>query len=318
MVWHIGIDEAGYGPNLGPLVMTSVACRTPEGVSQGDLWKLLKNAVRRPRHKDDGRILVEDSKVVFGQATGIAALEKSVFAFLSSPFSPAPSLTLLIELLSPASESNLKGEHWYTGKSVLPLEAAAEEILVCRQRLTDSCAEAGITWGLMRSVIVCPPEFNTLLDEWRSKGAILGGSLLQLMRENLNAAGTDEPMQFMIDKHGGRNTYSAMIQPVFEEDMVLAREESAYRSCYTVMNREVEIAFEPRADGRHFCVALASMISKYLREALMHEFNQFWCNQVPDLKPTAGYYTDANRFYDAIRPVAEKMGISHECLWRKR
>src|SRR5437016_4219233 len=31
MPWLIGMDEAGYGPNLGPFVMSAVACKVPEG-----------------------------------------------------------------------------------------------------------------------------------------------------------------------------------------------------------------------------------------------------------------------------------------------
>ena len=318
MVWHIDIDEAGYGPNLGPLVMTSVACRTPEGVTQGDLWKLLKSAVRRPHHKDDGRILVEDSKVLFGQASGIGALEKSVFAFLSPSLSPSPSLTLLVESLSPGS-SALRDEHWYTGRTVLPLKATSNDIQVSAQRFAKSCQEASITWGLTRSVIVCAPQFNGFLEQWHSKGAILAAGLVQLLRENLRVLEANSvPVHFLVDKHGGRNQYAAMLQTAFDENMVIAREESAYRSCYNVMDSDIEVAFEPRADGRHFCVALASMISKYLREVLMSEFNQFWRLHVPDLQPTAGYPGDAARFYDAIQPAAKKLGISRECLWRQR
>ena len=51
--------------------------------------------------------------------------------------------------------------------------------------------------------------------------------------------------------------------------------------------------FEPRADGCHLNVALASMAAKYLREVCMLQFNRYWAAQVPGLKPTAGYPTDA-------------------------
>src|SRR5262249_30245536 len=61
MAWIIGIDEAGYGPNLGPFVMTAVACRVPEALSEADLWHILRAAVRRHPSTDDGRLLVEDS-----------------------------------------------------------------------------------------------------------------------------------------------------------------------------------------------------------------------------------------------------------------
>ena len=98
------------------------------------------------------------------------------------------------------------------------------------------------------------------------------------------------------------------------------RQEGMMRSAYHVvgLRREVELTFQPRADAEHFCVALASMASKYLREALMREFNRFWVGQVPNLKPTAGYPGDAARFYEMIRPLLERLGIAEAAVWRRK
>ena len=82
MAWIIGIDEAGYGPNLGPLVMTSVACQVPDEHADADLWQRLAGAVRRGRDRDDGRLVVDDSKVIHSSARGLAALEQQVLALL--------------------------------------------------------------------------------------------------------------------------------------------------------------------------------------------------------------------------------------------
>jgi len=60
------------------------------------------------------------------------------------------------------------------------------------------------------------------------------------------------------------------------------------------------------------------MCSKYLREVLMLEFNQFWQKHLPDLKPTAGYPGDAARFFEAIRPVAATLGLAESALWRRK
>ena len=60
------------------------------------------------------------------------------------------------------------------------------------------------------------------------------------------------------------------------------------------------------------------MTAKYLRELAMRPFNRFWQQHVPDLKPTAGYYTDAHRFFGAIRPVRERLQIADHVLWRAR
>src|SRR6266403_707492 len=98
MPWHIGIDEAGYGPNLGPFVMTLVACQAPDGV---DLWDLLKAGVRRADEKADERLIVADSKQVYAPASGWADLERTALsAHAGGFFGHAPTLQDLLHDLA--------------------------------------------------------------------------------------------------------------------------------------------------------------------------------------------------------------------------
>ena len=45
MPYLIGTDEAGYGPNLGPLVISATAWQVPENVRAEDFYHLLENTV---------------------------------------------------------------------------------------------------------------------------------------------------------------------------------------------------------------------------------------------------------------------------------
>jgi ribonuclease HII len=121
----------------------------------------------------------------------------------------------------------------------------------------------------------------------------------------------DDPSKVFIDKLGGRNRYHELLQNSFAHAPVLIRCESAQQSGYEVRLQKGawEIRFEPKADRRHFAVALASMMSKYLRELLMVQFNRFWRGHVPGLKPTAGYPADAERFYRDIQAARERLAI---------
>ncbi len=69
------------------------------------------------------------------------------------------------------------------------------------------------------------------------------------------------------------------------------------------------MSLSPRADGGNGLVALASIVSKTVREVWMDVFNAYWLVRVPGLKPTAGYPVDAARFRRAIEPTARAAGL---------
>jgi ribonuclease HII len=318
MTWMIGIDEAGYGPNLGPFVMTVVAGRVPDDCAASSLWDVLTDAVRHGG-KDDGRLLVDDSKVVYSNGRGLGALERGVFAILGAHLGPLPNLAALIERLA-LRPAELSAEAWYTGASPLPAATPAAELAPLADRFHAACSQCGIGPWWARGMVVCPPRFNALLAAHDSKAAVLAESLAELLRCGLELTDGTDTVCFHIDKHGGRNTYAAQLQDALREGVVVASEEGMARSCYRVLGlgREVRLTFQPRADGEHFCVALASMTAKYVRELLMGELNQFWQQQVPGLRPTAGYPADAGRFLAAIRPAAQRLGIAEDAIWRRK
>jgi ribonuclease HII len=320
MPWVVGLDEAGYGPNLGPFVMSLVAFRVPEHLAAANLWDALAAAVRPSAGADDGRIVVDDSKAVYSSTGGLHALERGVLATLwHEPSAPPAALRHLVEWLCPQG-GGLTGEAWFAGDWALPAELPADALPGAAAAFADTCAAAAVGRALVRSDVVCAPRFNALLDRHESKAAVLAESMTELLRAVLEQTPGDEPVTFFIDKHGGRNSYAALIQHALPDGVVVARAEGMNRSAYRVvgLKREVELTFQPRADAEHFCVALASMASKYLREALMLEFNRFWKQHVPDLKPTAGYPGDAARFYKAIRPAMDKLGIAEAAVWRRK
>ncbi len=320
MPWLIGVDEAGYGPNLGPLVMTSVACRVPEAAAAPDLWDVLRTVVRKAG-PDDGRIVVADSKQVYDPHSGIGALERGVLATLwREPLHAEANLGPFLAATCADSLDDLRSETWHKGDGKLPISTEVAELTNAIARFEEACRDADLSRWVLRGVIVPTPRFNRLAEEAESKGAVLAHALGRLLATQRDLLEGEDALTYFVDKHGGRNRYAALIQHALPDGVVLAEQEGSLRSTYRVMGlgREVRLTFQPRADDEHFCVALASMAAKYLRERLMEEFNQFWLGHVPGLKPTAGYPNDSLRYMDAIRPAARKLGIAEEAIWRKR
>lgn len=313
MAWILGIDEAGYGPNLGPFVMSSVACQLPD--PSCDLWQVLRAVARRAAEDRDDRLVVDDSKEVYTSALGLAGLEKGVGAVLSAL--PA-TLGELTEQLCPLDGDDLAGEPWFHGTTRLPTQIDEQELRAVRERFAGTCLSCEVDGWRVESVVVCPRRFNELIARHDSKSAVLGYGFIRLFGQAL--AQTEGPLAVFVDKQGGRNSYAAQIQEALTEGLVVPEEERTQRSRYCIVGlpRSVRLTFQPRADQSYFCVALASMVSKYLRELFMVEFNGFWQEQVPGLKPTAGYPGDARRFFEAIQDRAATLKIPEGNIWRCR
>ena len=117
------------------------------------------------------------------------------------------------------------------------------------------------------------------------------------------------------DKHGGRNQYAALLSETFGDLFIPRLEESPACSRYKL--RGGEIRFQVRAE-QFLPTAAASILSKYLREMAMEQFNAFWLARVPGIKPTKGYPEDAKRFREEIRETQLKLNIPDAVLWRMK
>ncbi len=314
----IGADEAGYGPNLGPLVITATHWTLPETFSSDeecDLWSLLAPAVSQTLPRD-GRLHVADSKQVYQPGRGLAVLERPVLALLG----------LLGEI--PRTSSDLRGQltawrdpaaeefeaPWYRDEEIpLPVAATWEAVEEGRDRLQQTLHSAGVALTEVRSDVVSEPRFNRLTDAAGSKGAVLTRATLALVG-SLWGTG-DEAALVVCDKHGGRNGYAAALAEACDEAFIQTRCESRSQSAYAVGTSEFR--FETGAE-RHLPVAVASMVSKYVREVSMDAFNAWWSRHRPGLRPTKGYPQDAARFRRDIAEIQGPLGVFDDLLWRRR
>jgi hypothetical protein len=79
-----GIDEAGFGPLLGPLVIGATAWQVPDDCDGADLWTRLRGGVSKTPSKRFARLAINDSKKIYSPAKGLGDLERGVLGtFLS-------------------------------------------------------------------------------------------------------------------------------------------------------------------------------------------------------------------------------------------
>jgi hypothetical protein len=345
----VGMDEAGYGPNLGPLVVAATAWegegegRGAEGegqrgaaFSRRELYDELSDIVTREACTD-GHLAIADSKTLYHSGGGLRQLERGVHAALVAIGRPAARWSAIVDALGADPAGGQRSLAWHADFDCrLPVDASADEVTLLGARLVEVGEVVGMRPIAVRARLVFPAEFNELVEVHGSKGVALSRVTLGLLREVLQSSrcanqqlaahnsptpDTRHPTPAFIvcDKHGGRNQYGPLLQQFFPDDWIErvceGRAESRYQ--WGPAESRVEVAF--RTGGEAFLpTALASMTAKYLRELAMRAFNEFWCTRVPGLRLTAGYPVDARRYKAEIGDVQRELGIDDHLLWRSR
>lgn len=322
MRW-VGIDEAGYGPNLGPLVMTAVIAEGPDERTP-DLWRELAPTVARAGGAAD-RLWVDDSKAVLKGGKGRERLDTACLAAVEAAGCQlSGAFEDLLKAIGAGGFDAVELAPWLEGATDLSWPTAA-----ARRRLRERWPAANpllpteATWRIsaVLTVVVGPARFNEALGRLGSKAQVhfttAFGRLLQAVWER---AGDGAPTVVRSDKHGGRHFYLEPLQGLFEGVWIDRGPEGPALSRYTIRGdgRTLKLSLLPRADAEDGLVALASIVSKAVRERWMDVFNAHWRARFPDLRPTAGYPVDAKRFRAAIEPECQARGLAPDLWWRAK
>lgn len=325
----VGIDEAGYGPRLGPLTMAAVVAEsTREGETRPDLWNDLESKVTRAggRNREE-KLWVDDSKRIFSNGRGMDRLEAATHALIqcvSEGSSPTKGLSSLLAAFGAGDFKKIELHGWLLDDQAdppSPTEASADRV---ERALIANPLSGAADWRIVaaRATVVGPHRFNQALDESpaRLKSDVHFSLYAELLRWAWETTEYNEFIYVNSDKHGGRHFYGAALAGAFPEVWIERREEGPHASRYLLKGdgRRLEVIFRPKADRDDGLTALASIAAKTLREYWMGVFNAFWRARRPRLRPTAGYPGDAERFRAEIVEECRALGLDERQWWREK
>ena len=312
-----GVDEAGYGPTLGPMVVTVIAFDVPDEKADSSLWDLLKDAIADDLKNRKQRLAVRDSKKLYNAKKGLKPLEEAVLSFLWLRDLKITSFYQLLMGLSCFNADVIANYPWYANKDYpLPLVTNFSAILNHVDLLKYAMDKHGVRFCYASTCVVTVGEFNDHVRSSGNKSIVLFNICARLISGLWSDFRGD--INLIVDKQGGRNSYYSLLRNRLSLTDIKVLKESNKISTYVVADaeRKMEVSFVEKGEDTSMATALASMFSKYVRELFMRLENEYWLQFMPDLKPTAGYYSDAQRFLSQIAHVKKKEAIQDNILIR--
>ena len=316
MLVYAGIDEAGYGPLLGPLCVAGsvFVLRGYEPDEHGPgapkMWGMLKHAVCRAGGDRRGHIAIDDSKKLKGANEGkvhpLRRLERGVLAFLLAQDQIATDDALYRAV----GASGVSAACYESTPVPLPVANGPNELKIAAARLARALERNAIAFHGLICEAIDAPDFNAQVERMGTKAAVNLCAALRLIDRIWRAFPDDHP-RIVVDRHGGRTHYREDLALAWPDSLITVVVENENLSRYRIEQgtRKVTLTFTVEAEEKHLPVALASMTAKYIRELMMLRLNRFFRRRLPELKPTAGYYQDGRRFIEEVEPVIRELRI---------
>jgi hypothetical protein len=222
----VGMDEAGYGPNFGPLVVAATAWEVADegsgvrhgessirGHGSGPEKRVIHSGhstavLARPRKKaaatdeidlyrllrplvsrtaSERRLAIADSKILYKPGLGLRQLERGVLGALSALRHSLTTWSAIVEHCAADPEGHERQVPWHDGfHCTLPVDATTNELAKLGERMHRTCDGVDVRLRAIRARLVFPARFNDLIAHYGTKGAALSHVTVGLLREVLD------------------------------------------------------------------------------------------------------------------------------------
>ncbi len=303
---HLGVDENGLGPRLGPLVVTGVLLASAEGP------EALRAAATRAGIGDSKGLCAHgDMAQVEGLVLALLDLHLGLRPATFAELLGALSLYDPAALRAPCPTGGEAAAACFSATIALP--TLGPGVTEAHRAAARGLAEAGVRW---RGVL-CGWECAGRLNDARAAGQSRFDVDLDRMIDLVAALGRMAPragLSVVCGKVGGRKRYAAALSRLWP--LLGIVEERPARSVYALPGLG-EVAFVQDADAHDAAVGLASLVGKYVRELSMARQHAWYAARVPGLAAASGYHDPVTgRYVAATELVRREAGIDARCFER--